>query len=132
MRSAVGFYLFVLIVATYNFYFFLQVKAKLKEKDITDGQEIYSSYITPCNKKNKANNELTNTLLNFAPATQQEQVFEAPPWMKSFCPEVLQHFETFPYFTTYSELRIPYSTTPFAAKGACLLKIMFGLQVNRD
>ena len=45
-----------------------------------------------------------------------------PTWIKDLCPEVIDHFSKYPYFTRFLD-KIPTMTTLYAAHSACSMRI---------
>mmetsp|Transcript_20341 Transcript_20341/g.32021 ORF Transcript_20341/g.32021 Transcript_20341/m.32021 type:complete len:671 (+) Transcript_20341:283-2295(+) len=125
-RAYIWAFLFIVAVLyQYEGVSFSQRNIYLDNKNIFT-EPTFPSYL----KKNptcKVNQVLSEFLISDIEIGWENRTHGAPDWLKVMCPEVVEHFNKFPFFSEYQKflgLSIPIQTTDYAAQAVCTAKVV--------
>jgi hypothetical protein len=83
----------------------------------------------------KINTDLTGFLLTGIDLGWEHDIEGegAPKWLRTMCPEVVDHFNHFPLFSSFPQFEgtiLPVQTTNFAAQSVCTMKVVQALALS--
>jgi hypothetical protein len=83
-----------------------------------DVPDTHEGVFAPCRSVEEENKRFTRELVGAGFGWGGR----VPSWISDVCPQVVAHFNTFPYFQTQRD-NVPISSTLFAAHGACTMLV---------